>query len=282
MGLAVMVVLLAWQLPWAQDGPAAAANVPGYQEGLEKLSALDFERAYLVLRGVGRNRGPDKQSEEAEVLRTIIALGETVAHVRLFHAYTSLIARLSRPARVPVKEEGLIDALQSYAETYRQQVRRWADRLAGETGTIKDLARDIPVSIPYPGLRDLPNYVQRGFDRLQVLREGIVPLPSQAANIEQAEEYAAVLAGFYLAIDQEFILPIESTSLRGRVHRSHLLFYSALWLSKVSDILHAARFRKAAAVALDVVLELEASKPASILNGRARALQRRLGEGPDI
>ncbi|MFQ5960616.1 MAG: hypothetical protein ACE5MG_04410 [Candidatus Methylomirabilales bacterium] len=283
MGLWVGVVLLAWCPAWAERGEAAVANGAGVQKGLEKLSTLDFEEAYLALRRIGRDRTPADQSEKAEVVRGVIALGETVAHVRLLDAYASLLARLSSSPRHGAEaDEGVDDALRSYVQVYRKKVGQWANRLAGETSIITELPREVPVAIPYPGVRDLPSYVQQGFDRLQVLREGIVPVPSQAANIEQAEEYAAVLAAFYLAVNQEYTLPMERTHLQATVYRSHLLFYSALWLANVADILHAVQLRKAAAAALDVVIDLEASKPTSALEGRARELLRRLEQGPRI
>lgn len=281
--LGVVVVLFAWWHPWAYEGRAAVGNGPGLQEGLEKISALDFEGAYLALRGISRDRGPAGQSEKAEVVRGVIALGETVAHVRLLNAYASLLDRLGSPPRQGAGGDDRVeDTLQSYVHVYREKAGRWANRLAGETGTIKELTHEVPVSITYPGVRDLPRYVQRGFDRLQVLREDILPVPSQAANIEQAEEYAAVLAAFYLAVDQEYTLPMGRTRLQATVQRSSLLFFSALWLANVADILHAVELRKAAAAALHVVVELEASKPASVLEGRARQLLHRLEAGPRI
>ncbi len=282
-GLSVIVVLAAGQPAWAQQGPAGVPTGPGLQAGIEKLSAMDFEGAYLALRGISRDRTPTGQSEKAEVVRGVIALGETVAQVRLLHAYASQLARPESPLRQGAgADEGVAEMMQSYVRVYREKVGRWADRLAKGTGTITELSREVPVSITYPGVRDLPSYVQRGFDRLQIVREGIMPVPSQVANIEQAEEYAAVLAAFYLAMDREFILPMEGARLRGTVRRSHLLFYSALWLANVADILHVAELRKAATTALDVVIELEESKPASVLDGRARDLLRRLEGGPDI
>ena len=113
MSLGVTVLVLACGPAWGQHGSPAAANVPGVQEGLEKLSSLDFEGAYVAFREVGRDRGPAGQAEEAEVLRTVIALGETVAHVRLLHAYASQLAGLRSPELEPGGGEGVADTLRS-------------------------------------------------------------------------------------------------------------------------------------------------------------------------
>ncbi|MFQ5846075.1 MAG: hypothetical protein ACE5IQ_00200 [Candidatus Methylomirabilales bacterium] len=278
-----MIVVVAWQLAWARCGPAAVANRPGLQEGLAKLTALDFEGAYRALRGIDRNGEAADQSERAKVLRGIIALGETVAHLRLLDAYGSQLASLGFPLRqAPEPDEGVRETLRSYVRVYRKKVGRWAGRLAQETDTIAKLSREVPVAILYAGVRDLPRYVQRGVDRLEVVRGGIVPVPSQAANIEEAEEYGAVLAAFALAVDREYLPPLEKARLHGMVRRSRLLFYSALWLANVADILRAAELRKAATGALDVVLRLEGDRPESVLRRRAQALLRRLGEGSGI
>ena len=145
----------------------------------------------------------------------------------------------------------------------------WAHRLAEDTEGILEERLDVELSIKYKGLGDLPKFVQEGIDRLDMVRRGLLPTPSQSRNIQTSEEYAGFLSSLILALGEPFYQPSTTTIITGKVKPVHLLYYCSLWLLNAShrvddgeDLISASR--KAALRGL----ELERKYPRPELRGK--------------
>jgi hypothetical protein len=259
--LAAVTSLLLLHCPWGETRPAS------FDRAMKKIYALDFEGAYGLLHITVRAPSETQERvETANVLKTIVSLSQTFSSFRLWAAYreaAEVYGQLSDG------EGDVLKAFEAHRSEYARDLRKWAHRLAKDTEGVLEGGLDVELSIKYKGLEDLPKFVQEGIDRLDTVRKGLLPTPSQSANIQTSEEYASFLSSLTLALGASFHQPPSTATVTGRVKPVHLLYYCSVWLFNASphvddgkDLIAASR--KAASKGL----ELERKYPAPELRGK--------------
>ncbi len=259
--LAAITSLLLLHCPRGEARPAS------FDRALKGIYDLDFEGAYGLLRRTMRSSSETQERiETANVLKTIVSLSQTFSSFRLWAAYreaAELYGQLSDG------EGDVLKAFEAHRSEYARGLRKWAHRLAMDTEGVLEGTLDVELSIKYKGLKDLPKFVREGIDRLDTVRKGLLPTPSQSANIQTSEEYASFLSSLTLALGASFHQPPATTTVTGRVKPVHLLYYCSVWLFNASphvddgkDLM--AVSRKAASRGL----ELERKYPAPELRGK--------------
>ena len=240
---------------------------PSFDRALKRIYALDFEGAYGLLSTAAETASASKEHvERARVLKGIISLSQTFSSARLWAAYREAAEKYSHLAD---RESGVLKAFEAHRSEYARNLRMWVHRLAEDTAGILEGRLDVELSIKYKGLGDLPKFVQEGTDRLDTVRRGLLPTPSQSMNIQTSEEYAGFLSSLILAFGEHFYQPPTTTIITGRVKPVHLLYYCSVWLLNASlhvddgeDLISASR--KAALRGL----ELERKYPEPELRGK--------------
>lgn len=240
---------------------------PSFDRALKRIYALDFEGAYKWLSTAAGTASASKEHvERARVLKGIISLSQTFSSARLWAAYREAVEKYSQ---LTDRESGVLKAFEAHRSEYARNLRMWVHRLAEDTAGILEGRLDVELSIKYKGLGDLPKFVQEGTDRLDTVRRGLLPTPSQSMNIQTSEEYAGFLSSLILAFGEHFYQPATATIITGRVKPVHLLYYCSVWLLNAShqvddgeDLISASR--KAALRGL----ELERKYPEPELRGK--------------
>jgi hypothetical protein len=247
--------------------PSGKTEESPFDRALERIYALDFEGAYELLgTTVGTPSAAKGNVERARVLKAIVSLSQTFSNARLWAAYREAVEVYSH---LTDRESDVLKAFEAHRSEYARNLRMWAHRLAEDTEGILEERLDVELSIKYKGLRDLPRFVQEGIDRLDTVRRGLLPTPSQSRNIQTSEEYASFLSSLILALGEPFYQPSTTTIITGKVKPVHLLYYCSLWLLNAShqvddgeDLISASR--KAALRGL----ELERKYPRPELRGK--------------
>jgi hypothetical protein len=238
-----------------------------FARALERIYELDFEGAYWGLcTAVETPSEPQERVQKARVLKAIISLSQTFSSARLLAAYREAIKKYGHPA---VREGDVLKAFEAHRRKYAVDLRAWAHRLAKDTEEILEGRLDVELSIKYKGLKDLPTFVQEGIDRLDTVRQGLLPTPSQSRNIQTSEEYASFLSSLTLALGEAFHQPQTTIVITGRGEPVALLYYCSVWLLNASKYIDdenelIATSRKAASRGL----ELERRYPAPELKGK--------------
>jgi hypothetical protein len=197
------------------------------------------------------------------VLKAIVSLSQTFSCLRLWAAYRDAIENYDQLAD---KKSDVLKAFEAHRRKYAVDLRTWAHRLAKDTEEILEGRLDVELSIKYKGLKDLPTFVQEGIDRLDTVKQGLLPTPSQSRNIQTSEEYASFLSSLTLAVGGVFHQPHTTTVITGRGEPVALLYYCSVWLFNASKYVDdenelIATSRKAASRGL----ELERKYPAPAL-----------------
>ncbi len=227
-GIYILAVITAL-LPHPRPGKTEEAS---FDRALERIYALDFESAYKRLsRTAGTPSEAKEQIEGVKVLKAIISLSQTFSRLRLWAAYRDAVQEYRRLAD---RESDVLKALEAHQSHYAVDLRKWAQRLARGTGEILEGMLDVELSIKYKGLEDLPKFVREGTDRLDTVRKGLLPTPSQSSNIEASEEYASFLSSLALVCGKPFYQPPKTTVITGRVKPVRLLYYCSVWLLNAS------------------------------------------------
>jgi len=210
----------------------AKAEKPGFDLALERIYELDFDGAHGWLGATMRRPSEGKEHvEKAKVLKAIISLSQTFSSLRLLAAYQDAIEEYRQLAK---RQSDVLKAFEAHRSEYAEDLRVWAHRLAEDTKGILEGRLDVELLIKYKGLKDLPKFVQDGTDRLNTVKEGLLPTPSQSRNIEACERYASFLSSLTLALGEPFYEPQTTTVITGKVKPVHLLYYCSLWLLKAS------------------------------------------------
>jgi hypothetical protein len=210
----------------------AKAEKPGFDVALERIYELDFDGAHGWLGAAMKRLSEGKEHvEKAKVLKAIISLSQTFSSLRLLGAYHDAIEEYRQLAK---RQSDVLKAFEAHRSAYAEDLRVWAHRLAEDTKGILEDRLDVELSIKYKGLKDLPTFVQDGTDRLDTVRQGLLPTPSQSRNIEACERYASFLSSLTLAFGEPFYEPQTTTVIAGKVKPVHLLYYCSLWLLKAS------------------------------------------------
>jgi hypothetical protein len=203
-----------------------------FARALERIYELDFEGAYWGLHtAVGTPSEPQERVQKARVLKAIVSLSQTFSCLRLLAAYRDAIVNYDQLAD---KKSDVLKAFEAHRRKYAVDLRAWAYRLAEDTEEILEGRLDVELSIKYKGLKDLPTFVQEGIDRLDTVKQGLLPTPSQSRNIQTSEEYASFLSSLILALGEPFYQPSTTTIITGKVKPVHLLYYCSLWLLNAS------------------------------------------------
>jgi len=199
---------------------------------MERIYVLDFEGAYGLLgTTVGTPSAAKEHVERARVLKAIVSLSQTFSNARLWAAYREVVEQYSH---LTDRENDVLKAFEAHRSEYARNLRMWAHRLAEDTEGILEERLDVELSIKYKGLRDLPKFVQEGIDRLDTVRRGLLPTPSQSRNIQTSEEYAGFLSSLILALGEPFYQPPTTTIITGKVKPVTLLYYCSLWILNAS------------------------------------------------
>lgn len=234
---------------------------------LEGIYELDFEGAYgWLCRTVESPSEAREQVQKARVLKAIISLSQTFSSARLWAAYREAVQEYGYLTN---RESDVLKAFEAHRAQYAKDLRMWAHRLAEDTEGIMEGRLDVELSIKYKGMKDLPTFVREGIDRLDTVRQGLLPTPSQSSNIQTSEEYAGFLSSLTLAMGGVFHQPQTTTVITGRGEPVALLCYCSLWLLNASKYVDdenefIATARKAASKGL----ELERKYPAPALRGK--------------
>jgi hypothetical protein len=212
--------------------PSGKTEESPFDRALERIYALDFEGCYGLLgTTVGAPSAAKGNVERARVLKAIVSLSQTFSSARLWAAYREAVEKYSQ---LTDRESGVLKAFEAHRSEYARNLRMWVHRLAEDTAGILEGRLDVELSIKYKGLGDLPKFVQEGTDRLDTVRRGLLPTPSQSRNIQTSEEYAGFLSSLILALGEPFYQPSTTTIITGKVKPVHLLYYCSLWLLNAS------------------------------------------------
>ena len=223
--LAVIVVLLLYPI----FGRTEEASL---DRALERIYALDFEGAYGLLGTTVRMPSAAKEHvERGKVLKAIVSLSQTFSNARLWAAYQEAVEVYSH---LTDRESDVLKAFEAHRSEYARNLRMWAHRLTKDTEGILEERLDVELSIKYKGLGDLPKFVQEGIDRLDTVRRGLLPTPSQSRNIQTSEEYASFLSSLILVLGEPFYQPSSTTIITGKVKPVPLLYYCSLWMLNAS------------------------------------------------
>jgi hypothetical protein len=223
--LAVITVFLLYPIfGRAEEAPLDRA--------LERIYALDFEGAYGLLgTTVDTPSAAKEHVERAKVLKAVVSLSQTFSSARLWAAYREAVEQYSQ---LTDRKSDVLKSFEAHRSEYAGNLRMWAHRLAEDTEGILEERLDVELSIKYRGLGDLPKFVQAGIDRLDTVRRGLLPTPSQSRNIQTSEEYASFLSSLILALGEPFYQPSTTTIITGKVKPVTLLYYCSLWLLNAS------------------------------------------------
>jgi hypothetical protein len=245
----------------------AKAEKPAFDLALERIYDLDFDGAHGWLGAtMGRLSEGKEHVEKAKVLKTIISLSQTFSSLRLLAAYQDAIEEYRQLAN---RQSEVLKAFEAHRSEYAEDLRVWAHRLNQDTKGILEGRLDVELLIKYKGLKDLPKFVQDGTDRLDTVKEGLLPTPSQSGNIEACERYASFLSSLTLALGGPFYEPQTTTVIVGKVKPVHLLYYCSLWLLKASRYVgDGIEFISTSRRAALRGLELEGRYPAPGLRGK--------------
>lgn len=212
--------------------PSGKTEESPFDRALERIYALDFEGAYGLLgTTVATPSAAKEYVERTKVLKAIVSLSQTFSSARLWAAYREAVEKYSHLAD---RESDVLKAFEAHRSEYARNLSMWAHRLAEDTEGILEEGLYVELSIKYKGLGDLPKFVQEGTDRLDTVRRGLLPTPSQSRNIQTSEEYAGFLSSLILAFGEHFYQPPTTTIITGRVKPIHLLYYCSVWLLNAS------------------------------------------------
>jgi hypothetical protein len=212
--------------------PSGKTEESPFDRALERIYALDFEGGYGLLgTTVGAPSAAKGNVERARVLKAIVSLSQTFSNARLWAAYREAVEVYSH---LTDRESDVLKAFEAHRSEYARNLRMWTHRLAEDTEGILEERLDVELSIKYKGLGDLPKFVQEGIDRLDTVRRGLLPTPSQSRNIQTSEEYASFLSSLILALGEPFYQPSTTTIITGKVKPVTLLYYCSLWILNAS------------------------------------------------
>lgn len=228
---------------------------------------MDFEGAYGWLCWTAESPSEAReQVEKARVLKAIISLSQTFSSARLWAAYREAVQEYGH---LTSRESDVLKAFEAHRAQYAKDLRMWAHRLAEDTEGILEGRLDVELSIKYKGMKDLPTFVREGIDRLDTVRQGLLPTPSQSTNIQTSEEYAGFRSSLTLALGKSFYEPKTTTLIKGTVMPVSLLYYCSLWLLNAShSVDNAKNLISASRKAASRGLELEGRYPTPVLRGK--------------
>ena len=207
------------------------------EKAKQEIYGLNFEKAYDLLAEINRNHPDFSSREKVVVLKNIISLGQTFSNLRLYLAYKKggSLHQKGKTKKDSLSPRVIFDSHQS---EYLKRTAKWAKRLDSDMKESIKIAGKIELSLKYPGSEELPSFIRKGIDTIENIKEGILPTPSQAQNIEKQEEYNGVLSTIYLCMKKEPKLPKKTFSIKGKVTLKILIYYSDLWLGKVSTLIN--------------------------------------------
>lgn len=207
-----------------------------FEKAQEEIYRLDFEKAYEILSEMTKKHPDSAYREKVIILKNIISLAQTFSNLRLYSAYhqgCSLYEDEEEKTAAPLSPLSL---LKPYRSEYLKRTKKWALRLEPDKQESLKVPKEIELSFKYPGSEDLPYFVKTGLDTIENIKKGIPPTPSQAQNIEEYENYAAVLSVFFLCALETYEVPQKTSLIKGKVIPGLLISYSRLWLKKVLEI----------------------------------------------
>lgn len=219
------------------NGDAASVTASAkslFEKAQEEIYGLDFEKAYGFLSEMTKRYPDSAHREKVIILKNIISLAQTFSNLRLYSAYNQGCSLYEEEeSAAPLSPLSL---LKPYRSEYLKRTKKWAQRLESDRQESLKVPKEIELSFKYPGVEELPYFVKTGLDTIANIKKGIPPTPSQAQNIEEYENYAAVLSVFFLCIQETHEVPQKTILIKGKVTPGLLISYSRLWLKKVLEI----------------------------------------------